>query len=101
MDNRSAAKRLGAVDRVSKLRIEREISRKCLIGLQPNFETLGLESAFLGVSQQQAPKAPALLLRRDRDVLDPQVIGSQDLLYEPCELAAVDEMVDCCSATAR
>ena len=101
MDRGSATKRLGAVDGVTTLGIEIEIRRECLIGLQPNFETLGLESAFLGVSQQQAPKAPALLLRRYRDVLDPQMIGSQDRLDEPCERAAVDEMVDCCSATAR
>jgi hypothetical protein len=37
MDNRSAAKRLGAVDRVGKLGIERKISRKSLVRLQADF----------------------------------------------------------------
>jgi hypothetical protein len=65
MDNRSAAKRLGAVDRVTTLGIEFEIGREGLIGQQTNFRAPSLNGATLGMIKQQAPKAPALLLRRN------------------------------------
>ena len=94
MDRGSATKRLGAVDGVTTLGIEIEIRRECLIGLQPNFETLGLESAFLGVSQQLTPITPALSFRLNRDVLDPQMIRSQDHLDQASKHALVDEKID-------
>src|SRR3984957_6361131 len=95
MDYGSATKRLGAVDGVTALGIEFEIRREGLIGQQTNFRAPSLNCVTLGMIKQQAPKAPALLLRRYRDVLDPQVIGSQDRLDEAFERAALDEKVDC------
>ena len=53
-----------------------------------------MNGATLGVSQQQTPKAPALLLRRDRDILDPQMIGSQDRLDEAGKRAIDNEKIN-------
>jgi hypothetical protein len=94
MNEHPASKRLGAVDRVGQLCVGRDIGRKSLIGLQSNFEPSGVDRALLDVSEQQAPKAPALSFRRDREILDPQMIGSQDRLDEAYQRGVSDEKVD-------
>jgi hypothetical protein len=94
MNEHPASKRLGAVDRVGQLCVERDIGCKSLIGLQSNFEPSGVDRALLDVSKQQAPITPALSFRRDREILDPQMIGSQDRLDESGEGAIDEQKVD-------
>ena len=94
MNGRSSTKRLGSVYGVTTPCVEFEIGGERLIGQQADFRTSSLNGATLGVSKQQAPKAPALLLRRDRDVLDPQMIGSQNRLDETGKHAVDDEKIN-------
>ena len=68
MDRRSSTKRLGSVYDVTTPCVEFEIGRERLIGQQADFRVPSMNGATLGMVKQQAPKAPALLLRRDRDV---------------------------------
>src|SRR6202021_3734059 len=94
MDRFSSTKRLGSVYAVTTPCVEFEIGRERLIGQQADFRTARMKGATLGVSKQQVSKAPALLLRRDRDILDPQMIGSQDRLDEAGKRAIDDEKVN-------
>jgi hypothetical protein len=101
MDRRSASKWLGAVYAVAALGVEREIGRERLIGEQSNFSAPRLKGATLGMVEQEAPKAPALLLRRDRDVLDPQMVRPQDRLDEAASAPSTIRRSIVCSTTAR
>jgi hypothetical protein len=94
MDGCSASKCLGSVYGVAKLRIEREIGRERLIRQQANLRAPGLKGATFDMVKQEAAKAPALLLRRDRDILDPQMVRPQDRLDEPGKHAVNDQKVD-------
>ena len=68
MNRRSSTKWLGSVYAATTPCVEFDIGRERLIGHEANFQTSRMNGATLRVSQQQTPKAPALLLRRDRDV---------------------------------
>jgi hypothetical protein len=94
MDCRACTKRLGSVYDVTTLGVEFEIRRERLIGQQADFRTPSIDGATLGVSQQEAPKAPPLMLWRNRDILDPQMIGSHDRLDETGKRAVNDEKID-------
>src|SRR4029077_19547351 len=94
MDRRSSTKRLGSVYDVTTSCVEFEIGREPLIGQQADFRAPSMNGATLGMVKQQAPNAPALLLRRDRDVLDPQMIGSHDRLYEAGKRVVDDEKIN-------
>ena len=71
MNRGPAAERLGPVDRVAELRIEREIGGEGRIGQEADFAAPGLDRARLRMGEQQTPIAPALPVGRDRDILDP------------------------------
>jgi class 3 adenylate cyclase len=94
MDRHPASERLDPVDRVTDFRIEREIGGKRLIGLQADFDALGLGRAPLGMREQQAPIAPALPFGRDRDVLDPEMVGMDDRFDQAGERAVDHQQVD-------
>src|SRR6202522_1378931 len=94
MDRGSATKRFGPVYDVTPSGVEFEIGRERSIGQESDFRAPSLKSSALGVVKQQATKAPALPLRRNGDVLDPQVIRSQDRLDEAGERAVNDQKIN-------
>src|SRR5580693_7014194 len=94
VDRRSATKWLGAINAVTALGVEFEVGRERLIGQQANFRAPALKGATLDMVEQEAPEAPALLLRRNRNVLDPQMVRPQDRLGEAGKRAVNDQKVD-------
>jgi hypothetical protein len=94
MDRRSASKRFGSPYGITAPGVKFEIGRERLIGQQANFPASGAKGATLGMVEQEAPEAPALLLRRDRDILDPQMVRPQDRLHEAGKRAVNDQKVD-------
>jgi hypothetical protein len=94
MNRCPATKRLGSLYGVATLGIEFEIGREGLIGQKANLRAPRLKGATLGMVKQEAPEPPALPFRRNRNVLDPQMIGSEDHLDKACKRAVSDQKVN-------
>src|SRR3954470_1351679 len=83
VDRRAAAEvGLGPVDAETDGLIKPHVGCEGLIGQQAQLAQAGALRLRFGMVQQMMSKALALMLGRDRDVLDEQVIGREEDFYE-------------------
>jgi hypothetical protein len=82
------------VDGVVVLAVEQHNGFERAIGQQAKLGKSGVDGLALGSVQQKPPDAPALRLRRNRNILDPDVIVMPHRFDQADDLAILDGNIE-------